>query len=258
VDDFTSRDGLRISYEVWEGNRGSHTADLPLVFMHHGFMASANLNWKLPGIVDAVTATGRTVVGIDSRGHGNSEKPHDPAFYGEEKMASDLIQLVDRLRAGSYDLVGYSMGSIVSLIVASSDPRVRRLVIGGVGAGVVELGGVDTRAIPGDLLVQALETDNPITVPHPEASAFRSFADAVGADRFALAAHARALHKSPIPLGKITAPTLVIAGESDPLAERPEVLADAISDSKLQLVSGDHMNALLDPRFPGSIVDFIS
>src|SRR5690606_41731928 len=91
------------------------------------------------------TAAGRRVVTIDARGHGASSKPHDPLFYGEEKMAADVRTLLDLLGEPSYDLVGYSMGAIVSALVASQEPRIRLLVIGRYDAAVVELGGVDTR-----------------------------------------------------------------------------------------------------------------
>jgi hypothetical protein len=36
------------------------------------------------------------------------------------------------------------------------------------------------------------------------------------------------------------------------------VLADAIPDARLQIVSGDHMGALGDPRFAPAIVDFLA
>jgi pimeloyl-ACP methyl ester carboxylesterase len=71
-------------------------------------------------------------------GHGASGKPHDTRFYGEEKMATDLRRLFDLSGALHVDVVGYSMGAVVSLLTASQDVRVRRLLVGGVGAAVVE------------------------------------------------------------------------------------------------------------------------
>src|SRR6266851_228986 len=143
MDRFASFDGVEIAYHTW-GTAG----ELPPVILHHGFIANANVNWVLPGIVTALTNAGRQVVALDARGHGDSGKPHDPVFYGEEKMVQDLRRLFDSVGASRVDLVGYSMGAIVSLIAASQDERIRRLVVGGVGAGVVELGGVDTRLSP--------------------------------------------------------------------------------------------------------------
>src|SRR5262245_51855151 len=215
----TADDGVEIAYDAW----GEPSARPPVV-LHYGFIADAKLNWVMPGIVGHLTGRGFQVVAPDARGHGRSGKPHDPASYGEGRMAQDLLALVDELGAPEVDLVGYSMGSIVCLIAASQDPRVRRLVVGGVGAGVVEQGGVDTRVLDLDTLVHALETPSPAALTHPQAMAFRLFADTLGADRMALAAHARAVNTEPIALDRIKAPTLVIAGEADELAERPQVL----------------------------------
>ena len=248
---FTSHDGIQISYRTWGA------ANARPVVLHHGFVADAQFNWVVPGVVDALVDAGHHVVAHDARGHGRSEKPHDPACYGEDNMARDLSALVDEIGADDIDLVGYSMGSIVSLIAASRDPRIARLVVGGVGSAVVELGGVDQRTISSDALVAALEADDPATIADPSASGFRAFADGIGADRLALAAHARVVHASPIALGAIAAPTLVFAGVDDPLARRPEVLADAIPHGRLLLVKGDHFGAL-NPTAIRAIVDFLA
>lgn len=62
---FTSFDGLEIAYYIW-GAAGA----LPPVVLHHGFIANANVNWVLPGIVLALTNAGRQVVALDARVHG--------------------------------------------------------------------------------------------------------------------------------------------------------------------------------------------
>ncbi len=250
---FTSFDGLQIAYQIW-GPVGT----LPPVFLHHGFIANANLNWVQPGIVAALTHAGRQVVALDARGHGASDKPHDPGYYGEEKMARDLRQLFDIIGAAQVDLVGYSMGAIVSLIVASQDKRIRRLVVGGVGSGVIHRGGVDTRAISGAALVNAMRAQDPNTVTDSGARAFRAFADLVGGDREALAAQVLSRHASQIPLEQIKAPTLLIAGDQDPLATQPEILAASIPDAQTLLLPGDHLGIVRAARFASAIVEFLA
>ncbi len=250
---FISFDGVEIFYQEW-----GESSALPPVVLHHGFIADANLNWVATGVVDKLVAAGRRVVAPDARGHGRSGKPHDPAFYGESKMAGDLAVLLDTIGAEEADLVGYSMGAIVSLITATQEPRIRRLVVGGVGAGIVEVGGVDTRAIPNELLAEALLTDDPSTITHPGAANFRAFADAIQADRRALAAQARSVHAERIPVERINAPTLVLAGTEDPLAERPQVLSDAIPGARLLSVPGDHMGALRAAEFVPALVEFLA
>lgn len=250
---FKTWDDLEIAYQEW----GQASALAPVV-LHHGFVVDANTNWAATGVVEALVEAGRKVIAPDARGHGCSEKPHDASRYGEQQMAHDLSALIDLLELPSIDLVGYSMGAIVSLIFASGDERVRRLVVGGVGSGVIECGGVDRRAVPNEEIIDALRAEDPASIPRPQAAAFRMLADALDADRIALAAQASSVYRGEIPLGKISASTLVLAGKDDPLAIRPQVLCDAIPDASLQMLSGDHIAVLGDPRFKQSIVDFLA
>jgi pimeloyl-ACP methyl ester carboxylesterase len=256
--EFVSFDGTRIAYQEW-----GPPDDLVPVVLHHGFIADANLNWVLPGVIDALVAAGRRAVAPDARGHGASGKPHDPSRYGEDTMARDLgvlldVVLTDTEGADRVDLVGYSMGAVVALIAATRESRIRRLVVGGVGAAVAELGGVDTRVVPNDEIAAAFLADVPDPATRPEVAEFRAFAEAVGADRGALAAQALATHQAPIALDRITAPTLVLAGAGDVLARRPEVLAAAIPGARLRVVPGDHVGAVGDPAFARAIVAFLA
>jgi pimeloyl-ACP methyl ester carboxylesterase len=250
---FKTWDDIEIAYQEWGGER---TGSTPVV-LHHGFVADANANWVAPGVLDALLAAGHRVIAPDARGHGASEKPHDPDRYGEHRMARDLEVLVDVIEAPEIDLVGYSMGAIVSLIYASGGERVRRLVVGGVGSGVIECGGVDRRAVPNESIIEALTAEDISALDAP-AAAFRRLADGLGADRQALVAQASSIFRGDIALDHISAPTLVLAGDADPLAVRPEVLAEAIPVATLRIVSGDHMQAVADPSFTSSIVDFLA
>jgi pimeloyl-ACP methyl ester carboxylesterase len=262
VKHFESWDGLQIAYQEWDEQTAAHESaepSLPPVVLHHGFVANAEANWVATGVVEALTSTGRKVIAPDARGHGRSEKPHDPARYGEDRMARDLGVLLDTIDVPLVDLVGYSMGAIVSLIFASTDQRVRRLVVGGVGSGVIECGGVDRRAVPNEEIMQALSVDDPSSLEVvPAAVAFRRLADALGSDREALVAQASSVYRGEIALGDISAPTLLLAGDTDPLAIRPQVLADAIPGGTLELLSGNHVEVLGDPRFKRSIVEFLA
>ena len=59
-------------------------------------------------------------------------------------------------------------------------------------------------------------------------------------------------------LDRISAPTLLLAGAEDPLALRPRVLVEAIPDASLELLTGNHISALGDPRFAEAIVEFLA
>ncbi|HZM80459.1 MAG TPA: alpha/beta hydrolase [Candidatus Limnocylindrales bacterium] len=249
---FESADGLNIAYYEWGDVSG-----IPVV-LQHGFSASALSNWEMTGIVAALVEADRRVIAIDARGHGASDKPYDPAFYGEQRMADDISALLGLVGADQADLVGYSMGGVVALIVAANDARIRRLVTGGIGASAAELGGVDKRAVAGRALVEGLLTEDTSTIDDPRVMAFRLFADAAGADRRALAAQALAAHNQPIGLERITAPTLALAGADDYLASRPEALAAAIFGARWRVLAGDHLTVVRNPEFVEAIVKFLA
>lgn len=249
---FTTSDGTAIAFQRrGESNPG------PVVVLHHGFAASANSNWEAPGVVQAFVDAGRSVLAIDARGHGASDKPHDAALYGERRMARDLTELLDELQIEEVDLFGYSMGAVVALLVASTSARVRRLVIGGVGEGVIECGGVDTRKVTRQDIAQALLADGPGDVAHPGAVAFRMFAEFMGNDLKALGAQARSLHCEKIELSAIRAPTLVLAGVDDVLAANPQRIVDAIGDARCMLFPGDHLGVIREPALSAAAVDFL-
>ena len=253
---FTTWDGLEIAYQTW----GEPAKTLPPVLLHHGFVADADSNWVATGVVEQMRAAGRQVIAPDARGHGRSEKPHDPERYGESKMARDLATLVEHLGLAQIDLVGYSMGAIVSLLYASEHDKVRRLVVGGVGSGVVECGGVDRRVVSNEAICAALaaEQESELLALAAEALAFRRLADAPGADRLALLAQAGSIHRGGVELDRIGAPTLLLTGDEDPLALRPETLIKAIPGGRLEVLSGNHISVLGDPRFGPAIVGFLA
>jgi pimeloyl-ACP methyl ester carboxylesterase len=174
-------------------------------------------------------------------------------------MVRDVRRLFDLIGAERVDLAGYSMGALVSLMTASQDARVRRLVVGGIGGAVVSPGGPGRPAAGREAIASALEAADPAEISSPIAARFRSLADLVGGDRVALAAHARvaAMGGDPIAVSRITAPTLVIAGTEDPIAARPEALVAAIPQAELRLIPGDHLLAVSNPEFAPAIVEFL-
>ena len=253
MDRFTTSDGTEIAYDYDD----SAPAGQPPVVLLHGFAVSGHLNFGGPGLIDALADADRRTLVIDARGHGESGKPHDPALYGEARMAQDVRELVDELGFDAYDVIGYSMGSVTAAILASQDQRVRRLVLGGVGAGIVELGGLDTREMPQDIIDQAMRAETAAEVAHPLGAAWRGFAEQVEADLVALACQMQAHHASPIALDQITAETLVIVASTDGLANRPETLAGAIKGAQYRVFQGDHLGVVRHPDWNPAIVEFV-
>lgn len=247
-----SFDGVGIAYEDWgtAGGRGP-------VVLNHGFAVDSRVNWYAPGIVDRLTKAGYRVIGIDARGHGRSDKPHDVAAYGEDAMARDVVAVLDELGFERVDLVGYSMGAVVSALVAATDNRVEALVLGGVGRSLVDTGTLATGPMSNEDIAEALLSEDPAVTSQPEVASFRMLADFIKADRTALAAVARSARSGPLPLDRITARTLVLAGSDDSLADGAEVLAEAIPDARAVTVPGDHLGAVAQGAFIETMLEFL-
>ncbi|MGH9171532.1 MAG: alpha/beta fold hydrolase [Acidimicrobiales bacterium] len=247
---FTSFDGLPISYEVLGTG--------PAVLLHHGFASDSRTNWVRSGLADAIADSGRSVVLIDARGHGESGKPHDPASYAGGAMARDVSALLDHLGLEAVHVIGYSMGSFVAITLAvgrQAEPRLRSVVLGGAGqgqAGLRESG--MTLAI-----AEALEADDKTTITSRTALAFRNFADATRADRLALAAiqRSRSSTHDMSHLDRITVPTLVVNGEADTLVGPPRSLAEAIPGARFLAVPGDHLSAVGKPEFRVAVLGWL-
>ncbi|MET0707731.1 MAG: alpha/beta fold hydrolase [Tardiphaga sp.] len=52
---------------------------------------------------------------LDSRGHGESDKPHDPAAYDLGLRALDVLAVLDDLSIRKSDYFGYSLGGECAL-----------------------------------------------------------------------------------------------------------------------------------------------
>lgn len=247
---FLAPDGVRLVYDVW--NAEGATRPVPVV-LHHGFAADAHTNWVVPGVVNALMADGRMVIALDARGHGRSDKPHDPQLYGHRLMSRDVSALLDHEALVRVDLVGYSMGGYVAAITAARrEPRLRSVVIGGIGSGALSGSGVNRLAIAEGLLAPDVSG-----IEDRTARQFRRFADATGADRRALAAAQRAPFAPLTDLGSVAVPALVAVGADDPMAVGPAALAQAIPGAHLVLTPGDHVSAPGQPEYAAAIVEFL-
>jgi len=85
------------------------------------------------GWVDALKDQYR-LVPIDSRGNGQSDKPHETEAYRVRSMAEDVVAVLNDLGIDRTHYFGYSMGGIIGWGLGRHAPeRVASLVIGGYG-----------------------------------------------------------------------------------------------------------------------------
>jgi pimeloyl-ACP methyl ester carboxylesterase len=107
--------GIVIRYAVY--GRG-----MPVILLHGG-LANADY-W---GNQIEALAMHRTVIVMDSRGHGAST--HDARPYGYDLMADDVVALMDVLKVPKADIVGWSDGAVLGLDLAMRHPdRVGKIV----------------------------------------------------------------------------------------------------------------------------------
>lgn len=240
-------DGIRIAYDdVGEG---------PPIVLVHGFASSRAGNWRGPGWYDALVDAGRRVIALDCRGHGESEKPHDPGAYADGAMPADVVALLDHLSIPEADLMGYSMGGRISLsLLVDHADRFNAVVLAGVGDG--NLGGDDGR----NAIADALETDDPDAIDHPEGRRFREFAESSDNDLSALAAVMRAFGPGfdAERLADVSLPVLVVNGSDDRLGD-PREVAEAIPGAEAAVVPDrDHLTTVGDPRYEEEVLAFLA
>lgn len=204
------------------------------VLLLHGFTTSARRTWQEPGWIDLLGEAGRTVLAPDLLGHGQADKPHDPASYAhvEDQIAALLPP------GRPVDAIGYSAGARILLVLAAQDPgRFHRLVLGGVGARLLQ-----RRDDQDNPLAAAIESADQLDPTDVVSNHFVAMATSNDNDPKALAAFLRrdqprldAEH-----LAGITTPSLIVIGDRD-FAGPGQPLADSMANCEVKTLRNvDH------------------
>jgi pimeloyl-ACP methyl ester carboxylesterase len=226
------------------------------VVLIHGFASNKETNWVHPGWVATLTRAGRRVIALDDRGHGESTKLYDPAAYHSERMAGDVLALLDHLGIATADLMGYSMGARIAAFYAVRHPRrVRSVILGGLGLHLVEGVGLP------ESIALALEACSLDEVTDPVGRMSRQFAEQTHSDLAALAACIRGSRQtlSRAEVARIAAPVLVAVGAHDRVAGSAQALAALIPGARaLDIPGRDHMLAVGDRVFKAGVLEFLA
>ncbi|MHB8529713.1 MAG: alpha/beta fold hydrolase [Caulobacteraceae bacterium] len=247
-------DGITLSYDDIRPSDGATAA----VILVHGFATNRTENWRRLGWYGAFERRGYRTIALDLRGHGMSDKPHDPAAYDRSAMAADVIRLMDHLDLPVADLIGYSLGAHLAASAAATElGRFANLVLGGVGARA--LAGAAAREPATMTMAQAMRQEDPADISDPILRGFRQFAQLEGEDRQALAACSEGRPESlEGNLGRLALPVLVVAGARDEIAGDPDVLAAAIAGAKAVSLPGcDHFSTIPHALFKAAVFDFL-
>ncbi len=232
-----------LSYD--EQGRG----DPPLLLLH-GFTGAA---LDFVDVIPAL-ATSRRVVAYDQRGHGDSTNTGDASTYTFDQLTADLAGFVDaRVSPAPFDLLGHSMGGIISLRYVLAYPEsVRSLVL--MDTGAAPAGKLDD--VFGPLAQLGREQGMPAVfatvkqfwvrqadaagLAAPEVMMQRVESKFTRMDPEAFGALADALGEYPSMverLGEIACPTTVLVGENDTgLRASADVLAARIPGAELAVI----------------------
>lgn len=253
--------GVPIHYEVLG-------AGAPVLLIH-GVAINGRGNWSMGDIIDRLAKTNQVIV-MDVRGHGRSGKPHDTEDYGLE-MVQDVVRLLDHLKIEKAHVVGYSMGGLITMKLATESPN-RMLSACVCAAGWLRpdqeeapefIAAVAESLEAGKGLLPLLERLHPGDDPATKAQIFATNTFLKSAnDPKALAAVFRSFPKLAITKEKLVncqLPVQFIVGTDDPaptsLSQLKEV---APANFKIVEIKGaDHMSTIATPQFYKNLSSFL-
>ncbi len=122
---------LTMAYETFGAGE-----DLPPLVLVHGITgARTDFAHVAPKL-----AADRRVITVDNRGHLDTSASPDPADYSLEQLATDLAGFLAAVTDEPVDLLGHSMGGMVTLRLAIAHPElVRSLIFMDTGARAPEM-----------------------------------------------------------------------------------------------------------------------
>ncbi len=224
----TSR-GYRIRYQAFGAG--------PTIVLLHGHPMWGE-RWLDRGYVQRLQDRFRVLV-PDLLGHGDSDKPYDPAAYANPGIAADVLAILDAEGVGAAHVWGYSWGAVIAENLAITAPgRVASLILGGWPLGL----DADQRA--------AMETpasDRPATIEEMFADWPPQVAELYIArnDFRAIRAVQEVIRKFPTTVADLQAaphPTLAYYGADDTYLELAVQQARMLP-CQLEIVPGNHVMA---------------
>jgi 3-oxoadipate enol-lactonase/4-carboxymuconolactone decarboxylase len=209
------------------------------------------------------------VVRYEHRGHGGTPAPAGPCSIDD--LGADLLGVIDQVGAERVSIAGVSLGGMVAMWLAARHPeRVERLVLACTAPQLLPARAWTERAAtvrasgPSVLLETLLGrwfTPGFIAGRPDVAAVVADMLAQVSSDGYAGACDAIAAMDQWDDLARITAPTLVLAGASDPVCP-PEIalrMHQAIAGSSLVVLPGASHLANIEQaeRFTAALVDHL-
>ncbi len=115
IEGVLDRDGIKVGYAVWGGDRGGAGT----LVLAPAWLPVDSRMWKaqVPYL-----ARHYRVITVEPRGNGRSDRSRDSADYADVDLADDLVAAMDAAEVGRAVAVGLSLGAYRSLLVAARHP----------------------------------------------------------------------------------------------------------------------------------------
>ncbi|MFL6599711.1 MAG: alpha/beta fold hydrolase [Steroidobacteraceae bacterium] len=239
----------------------------PPVVLIHGYTDNAR-DW-VP-LIPYLSPRFRLIV-VDIRGHGRSDKPE--CCYTRIDFAYDIKLLLDALHIASADVVGHSLGSMITQVLAEEWPqRVRKVVLvsssGGPRAGAQRKKPEFDYAAEIRKLKEPIDPDSPFMIawwdsPTPVNPDFirRQRRDAANIPLTVwLAVLEQGANSADLQrnLPKLRAPALLLWGSDDPIMEEEvrQTLRDALPAAAVKVFAGlGHNPFWEDPQTVAQVIN---
>ncbi|MBQ6244579.1 MAG: alpha/beta fold hydrolase [Bacteroidales bacterium] len=183
------------------------------------------------------------VIAVDTRGHGQT--PRGEAPFTIRQFAEDLRAFMDTQGIVKASILGFSDGGNIAMVFALKYPeRVDRLILNGAN--------LDASGVKRSVQI-------PIDIGYRMASLFARRSPEARKNAELLGLMVNDPDVKPDELGRIQAPTLVIAGDRDMIKEsHTRLIAAHIPDARLVIIPGDHFIANKQPEaFNAAVLSFL-
>lgn len=242
---FEAGDGTRLAWrELGEGR--------PLLLIH-GYCSDAETNWVRYGTAAQLADAGFRCIMPDLRAHGESSKPHDPAFYPPDILADDAQALITHLGLTDYDLAGYSLGARTAARMLAKEATPHRVILSGMGLdGLVHTAGRTShfRRILADLDGHEKRSSDWFAA---------QFIKQSGGDPIALDRILDTFVDTPRDImASFNLAIGVVCGAEDQDNGSAQALVEALPTATYVEIPGNHMSAVTRPEFGRALVGFLT
>jgi pimeloyl-ACP methyl ester carboxylesterase len=122
----SSPDGTRVAYDV--------SGSGPAIVLLHG-AGYTRQHWHDAGYVERLKSE-FTVITVDLRGNGESDRPTDPASYTTGKLGQDILAVADDYGVDRFTVWGFSYGGNIARYLAAQSDCIAKLIIIGIPFGL--------------------------------------------------------------------------------------------------------------------------